>query len=338
MGTGAANRISFSTKRKPVETSSNWVTRAYLNSADGPVILTPTEALDLAAWVELQCDPLRSLMDHHGAVLLRFGVGTIDNFHRFVQTLSPEMLEYKERSSPRHSVEANIYTSTDYPAHQRIFFHNENSYQQTWPAKIFFYCQTPAAEGGETPISDVRKVYGALSRSLVERFEAKGCMYVRNFDEALGLNWQQVFQTDDCRAVERHCEDNDIICEWKNNNGLRTRAIRPAAAIHPRTGETVWFNHVAFFHISTLDESIREGLLGAMPEADLPANSYYGDGTPIEPDVIEEIRAAYEREAIAFTWQKGDVLALDNMLMAHSRNAFAGERKVLVAMAEPPSR
>ena len=137
--------------------------------------------------------------------------------------------------------------------------------------------------------------------------------------------------------MEEYCSANGISCEWKEN-GLRTRAVRPAIAVHPRTGEQVWFNHVAFFHISTLEESVRDGLLAAMPESELPANSYYGDGSLIGPDVIEEIRAAYHSEAVSFPWQKNDILAVDNMLTAHSRSPFVGERRILVGMAEPYSR
>lgn len=336
--TSTPGRIPFSAKRKAVTNSSEWIKRTYLQSEDGPLAISPTESLDLLAWARENAGSLKRLMEKHGAVLLRgFGVETVETFNRFVLAVSPNTLEYKERSSPRHKVEANIYTSTDYPAHQRILFHNENSYQYTWPLKIFFYCQVPAAEGGETPIADVRKVYRRLSPNVLKRFEEKQCMYVRNFDEALGLPWQEVFQCQDRLRVEEHCAANGITCEWKENNGLRTRAVRPAIAVHPGTGEHVWFNHVAFFHVSTLDSAIRDGLLGSMAESDLPANSYYGDGSAIERPVIEEICSAYDSEAISFLWQKGDILAVENMLVAHSRNPFAGERRILVGMAEPYS-
>ncbi|SRR6266700_251843 len=337
--TNMPGRVPFSARRKAMGSSAEWIKRSYLKSEDGPVVISPIEQLDLLVWTQQNSMLLKSLMETHGAVLLRgFGVDAVETFNRFVLALSPDMLEYKERSSPRHKVQANIYTSTDYPAHQSIFFHNENSYQCTWPMKIFFYCHVPAAQGGETPIADVRKIYRRLSPITVQRFEEKQCMYVRNFDEALGLSWQEVFQTSDRLEVEDYCKANGITCEWKENNGLRTRAVRSAIAVHPKTNERVWFNHVAFFHISTLDPSVRDGLLAAMPESDLPANSYYGDGSSIEQDVIEEISSAYRSEAVSFPWQKGDILAVDNMLTAHSRNPFVGERKILVGMAEPYSR
>src|SRR5215510_5554268 len=96
----------------------------------------------------------------------------------------------------------------------------------------------------------------------------------------------------------------------------------------------VWFNHATFFHISTLESSTREVLLGGLEEEDLPANTYYGDGSPIEHSVLKEIREAYRREMVSFAWQEGDILMLDNMLVAHGRNPYVGRRRILVAMAE----
>jgi hypothetical protein len=67
---------------------------------------------------------------------------------------------------------------------------------------------------------------------------------------------------------------------------------------------------------------------------ELPRNVYYGDGTPIEDSIVQEISALYEEQAVRFQWQAGDVIMLDNMMASHSRDPFEGTRKILVAMAE----
>lgn len=110
--------------------------------------------------------------------------------------------------------------------------------------------------------------------------------------------------------------------------------ICQASARHPRTGEEVWFNQAHLFHVSSLGPDMRDSLLAEFGEANLPRNSYYGDGTRIEDSVLDEIRGVYREEEVAFAWQQADILMLDNMLAAHGRRPFKGPRKVVVGMAE----
>lgn len=343
-GTGERRQSPFAgVTRRPITGAqqASWVRAEPLAEAEdrpGPIVLSPAvEGVDLVAWARAN----RELVGRHllcsGAVLFRgFGPVGAESFEQFVGAVSEgELLDYRERSSPRHQVRGRVYTSTDYPAHQSIFLHNENSYQHVWPMKIFFCCETPAERGGETPTADTREVLRRLSRETVARFAERGCLYLRNFDPQLGLPWQTVFQTEERAEAEAYCRAAGIHFEWREGDRLRTRARRPAVAAHPLTGERVWFNHVAFFHVSTLEASVAAGLLASMPEEDLPANTYYGDGSPIEPEVLDEIRGAYRASAVSFAWRRGDVLLLDNMLDAHSRAPYAGERKILVAMSEP---
>jgi alpha-ketoglutarate-dependent taurine dioxygenase len=162
-------------------------------------------------------------------------------------------------------------------------------------------------------------------------------MYVRNFGDGFGLPWQTVFRTEDRARVEEHCREVGIEVEWKEGDRLRTRAVRPAVSRHPRTGETVWFNHATFFHVTTLEEGVRRALLADFDPEDLPTNTFYGDGSPIEDEVLEHLREAYRRETVALAWRPGDIMLVDNMLAAHGRRPYAGPRRTLVAMGEPMS-
>jgi len=302
-----------------------------------PLVVEPAvSGLDPVAWAVRNREFIETSLREHGGILFRrFNIKTAEHFAQFMEAAAGELLAYNERSSPRTQVADHVYTSTDYPAAHSIFVHNENSYQRTWPMKIFFFCETPAERGGETPIADCRRVYARLAPRIRERFIAKNWMYVRNFGDGFGLPWRTVFQTDDRGVVEDHCRKNGIEAKWKDDDRLRLRAVRRAVHKHAHTGEEVWFNHATFFHISTMEPSVREALLAEIAEDDLPTNSFYGDGSPIEPEVLEHLRQRYREETVIFPWQRGDTLLLDNMLAAHGRAPFIGTRKILVGMAQP---
>lgn len=306
-----------------------------------PLMITPSEeGIDLVRWAANNKKQLGEYLSDQGGILFRnFGVRSNDEFEQFIASVSGDALEYSERSSPRSRVlDTNIYTSTDYPAGQTIFVHNENSYKRTFNQKIFFFCETPSIQGGETPLADCRNVYERLSPEVRRRFIEKNWMYVRNYGDGFGLDWQTAFQTSDKKVVEEHCKLNGIEVEWMGDDRLRTRAVLPATIKHPQTGEISWFNHATFFHVSTLEPSLREGLLaGFETEADLPTNTYYGDGSPIEAEVLEELRDLYRQETVSFLWQQGDILMLDNILAAHGRAPYTGTRRILVGMTEPLS-
>jgi alpha-ketoglutarate-dependent taurine dioxygenase len=305
-----------------------------------PLLVTPAaEGVDLVQWAARNRSFIDEELPRHGGILFRdFRLREPADMERVIAEISGAALEYRERSSPRSAVHGNIYTSTEHPPSQPIFLHNENSYQQVWPLKIFFFCHTPAPAGGATPIADCRRVLARIDPAVRDRFVAKGWMVQRNFGDGFGLSWRTVFQTEDRGQVEEHCRANGITCEWRDGDRLRTRAVRPALARHPRSGEAIWFNHLTFFHVSTLEPLVRELLLEELEESELPANSYYGDGTPIEDGVVEHLRQAYRQETVAFAWERGDLLLLDNMLVAHGREPFNGERKILVGMTEPVHR
>lgn len=273
-----------------------------------------------------------------GALLFRgFSDGSAQDFEDFVRIVTPELLTYEFGSTPRSEIAGRIYTSTEYPAHQHIPLHNEQSYTSEWPLKIWFFCARAAEAGGATPLADSRAVLQAISPRIRERFAAKRVMYVRNYGNGLDLPWQKVFGTSERSEVERFCGQMGIDCEWKEDGELRTRQVCQAMAEHPVSRERVWFNQAHLFHVSNLEPAVREGLLAALDEEELPRNAYYGDGSPIEDSVLEAVRAAYQACTVEFPWQTGDVLLLDNMLVAHGRSPYRGPRKILVAMAEPYS-
>jgi alpha-ketoglutarate-dependent taurine dioxygenase len=301
-----------------------------------PLVMEPKDVdLNLVAWAEDNREFIERQLLEWGAVLFRgFKVDGSPQFEQFARAISGQLLDYRERAAPRREVSPRVYTSTEFPADQSIPLHHEMSYSHNWPTKIWFFCAQPALQGGSTPIANDREVFNLISPKIKRRFLEKKVMYVRNYGEGLDLSWQEAFQTDDRSVVERYCSQACAQFEWREGNRLRTRQVRQVTASHPKTGEVVWFNHAHMFHVSNLTEDVRAALLSEFKDDEIPRNAFYGDGSPIESSVLDEIREVYQQSAVIFPWRRGDILMLDNFLASHGREPFVGPRSILVAMAE----
>jgi alpha-ketoglutarate-dependent taurine dioxygenase len=301
-----------------------------------PALIRAASEVDLPGWISRNHAVVDNLAYSAGAVLMRgFDVRGATDLRAVMDAISPDILTYGERSSPRTEISSGVYTSTDYPQDQHIVLHNEQSYTIRWPLRIVFGCEIPATSGGRTPLADSRKILARISPATAAKFEEHGILYVRNYLPGISLSWQVAFQTERKEDVDSYCAASDIATEWIDAAHLRTSQVRPAIRRHPTTGERSWFNHALFFNVGSLPEEIRDGLLALMPEEDLPYNTYYGDGSPIEADTLAEVRAAYAAETVGFAWEPGDVLLVENMLTAHGREPFEGQRSILVSMSDP---
>lgn len=296
-------------------------------------------AESLIELIDRERDALRRALLAHGAI--RFPGARIDSVERFAavrDAVLPSTTPYVEAATPRRDLGREVFSSTEFPAGEEIALHNENSYATSWPGELLFCCLVPASSGGATPLADVRRVLARLSDSLLGEFERRGWMLVRNYGNGFGLPWQEAFASERESDVASYCEAADIDCEWLPGGRLRTRQVRPALARHPETGERLWFNHVRFWHPASLASETREMLTEELGEDGLPYDVRYGDGGVISDAVIAEIAAAYEAEKEAVPWDEGDVFLVDNMLVAHGREPFTGERRVLVSLGRARDR
>ncbi|EGX58017.1 hypothetical protein SZN_19947 [Streptomyces zinciresistens K42] len=294
------------------------------------------DAAAAADWIGTYRDALRGVLTRHGSLYLRgLPVRTAADFALVRDALFAERAKYQEKATPRSDFGDDVFSSTDLPPAQAIRMHNENSYTLTFPGLLLFGCLTAPAEGGATPVADVRRVLDLLPAGLVDRFRRHGWSLVRNYAEHISLDWRTAFATDSRADVERYCAANAIDVGWGDDDTLRTRQVRSATVRHPRTGEEVWFNHVAFWSEWALDPDIRDVLAGEFGRDGLPFNTALGDGTPLTPREVALLDAAYESATVRRTWQPGDLLLVDNVLTAHGRDPFRGDRRIVVAMGEP---
>lgn len=267
-----------------------------------------------------------------GALLLRgFGIESIEEFENFARRLAAkDLLDYAGGVSPRISMSRGVYTSTEYPPNLALSLHNELSYAENYPQRLYFFCAVAPQTDGETTVGDSRRILQNIDSKIVDLFKSKKIRYDRNLsgEAGTGYSWQDAFETGDRETVENHCRKIGAEYEWKSSGTLRVSQTRPATVVHPKTGEEVWFNQADGFHPSNLDAETYELMKG-----NFRLNSCFGDGSPIEISMLEHIRAVLREETIAVKWQQGDVLIVDNILAAHGRMPFAGARKIVLAMS-----
>ena len=79
---------------------------------------------------------------------------------------------------------------------------------------------------------------------------------------------------------------------------------------------------------------LREYLMDVYGADGLPFNTCFGNGDPIDADVVHVINDVYEAHTVRERWQAGDLLVVDNIRTAHGREPFEGPREVVVALAD----
>src|SRR5882724_6314999 len=315
--------------------SSSFPTALPVDVQLGKLPILRVDATDDAPrWAAEHRDALRTLLAQHGSLLVR-GLGLrdvaeTDAVFRRLGSLMDEM----EAFAPRRRYAQGVYSSSKWPPNQPMCMHHELSYALEPPSLMLFACLTAAASGGATPVADSPAVLDALPADLVERFEQAGWVLIRNYNEDIGASVADAFGTDDRGAVESYCRATAIEFEWQPDGGLRTRQHRSAVVHHPLTGQRCWFNQIAFLNEQTIDPEVREYLVDVFGADGLPFNTQFGNGDPIGEDVVQLLNETYEAHTMREPWQAGDLMLVDNVRTAHSREPYEGPREVLAAMAD----
>jgi hypothetical protein len=300
---------------------------------DGDFAVRVDATGDAAQWAARNREPLEALAARHPVVLVRgLEIGDAAAFARIRDVLIDAPADYVYRSTPRTEVASGIMTATEYPAGEEILQHSENAYQRRWPMRLVFCCLVAPGSGGQTPVADLRRVTTRIGAAETDAVAKRRIRYVRNYHPGVDLDWRTVFQTGDPAAVTAFCAANGITAEWSADGRLRTAQTCQGAAEHPDTGERVWFNQAHLFHASALGDEVMQDMLDIFGADGLPRDARYGDGTPIDPALLDHVRQAFAAEARAFDWQAGDVMIVDNMRASHGRRPFGGDRTVLVSM------
>lgn len=300
-----------------------------------PPMLQVEVAYDPAGWAAAHRQAVRSIVDNHGAVQIRgLPLREPKDVGAVVGQFMPSLVTDTEAFASRDLHADGMYSSSSWPAKQQMCMHHELSYRRDVPGLMMFGCLVAPSEGGAIGLADAASVLADLPTQLVERFRNEGWILSRNYTDEIGLSVEDAFGTDDRGRIEDYCQANQIDFEWQDGGGLRTSQHRQAVARHPITGLDCWFNQVAFLSEWTLNPEVREFLIDMYGAEALPFNTRYGNGDQLEEDVVRIVNEAYDANTVSEPLQSGDLIIVDNLRMAHSRDPYKGDRDVVVAMSD----
>jgi len=322
-----------------------------------PGLVEAAPEAEICSFAREHRSAIRSALLEHGALLFRgFDVTEPSQFEDFIRAVDLPLMDYPRGGSPRTRLRGQIFTSTDTRPDFPIPVHAEMSYTNIYPQGIVFGCATPAAEGGETPLVDLRRILARIPEPAVAELERRELQYIQivplEATPILTRTWPDMFGTRDHREVERIATEQNNECTWLEDGSLRLRARVPAFRKHPKTGERVWFNQAPFWLGSMSEELAELATSGETLEApdreENPAHHAskandaskaskaldcrYADGGALPSELFGEIRESIRELTVAFPWQRGDLMLIDNLRVGHGRTTFKGERRILAAL------
>lgn len=290
---------------------------------DFPLLARPEPGCatrDLKPWAAAARRLLDDRLAEVGAVLLRgLPLRTPAEFSDLYRALGYEPLPYRGFAT-RDAVAPEVFTANVRDPSRAIMLHNDMSHEPEMCAHLFLFCETPPppGAGGETPIARATDWKEALGDGWLERFARRGLLRrtnspTRGDARKSATPWQVRYRTEDPEVAEAACREQGDVAEWEADGSLSTARLMDAVCEH--RGETVWC---------------------CTPQSTGLTSAYaidYGDGEPIEPHVLETLRALQWNISVAFAWEPGDVLCLDNVGCQHGRLPLApgAERRILTA-------
>jgi alpha-ketoglutarate-dependent taurine dioxygenase len=324
----------------------------------------------LADWLKANRAWVESQLVECGALLFRgFDVVDAAGFEEVARAVEPRLGNEYLGTSPREPLQGSeyVFSASELPGHYPIAQHAEMTFVANPPGKLFFCCfEQPGEDSGETPVTDLRRVWRELDEDLKERLVEGGLRIVRNYcgpgvksrSPFQLKGWDEMFGTTDRVAVETKCREQGFDVTWLDNNGLRLVSTQAISRDHPETGEAAWHNHLQVFHLSSAAGEYRRifrmrpnlrnfavwqfaKLLTVLQRFTRSSEEQAMhctrlDGSEIPNRDVAAVFDAIWRNMKVTPWRRGDVLAIDNHSTSHGRLPYSGPREIAVAWSCRP--
>ncbi|MEX2169542.1 MAG: TauD/TfdA family dioxygenase [Pirellulales bacterium] len=289
-------------------------------------------------WIGQHRAELERQVGVHGAILFRgFPLGSAADFDAFVAAFDLPNFPYNQSLS--NAVRVNwterVFSANEAPAEVTIYLHHEMAQTPIFPSKLFFFCEQPAEEGGETPICRSDIFYQRLSEELPDfarKCDEKGLQYTNVMPSendplsGMGRSWQSTLGAPNREQAEARLEGLGYSWEWLPDGCLRvvTPVLPAVREISP--GRKTFFNQLIAAFRGWKD-----------PRNDPSKSIRLGDGEPLDTAAMKLATELAEELTFDLPWQRGDVVMLDNLVVMHGRRTFRGKRKVLASLCAAQS-
>ena len=261
------------------------------------------------------------LLDRHKALIFRSSTMSVEIFGRFVVDCRLDEYPYVGGAAPRRVIPVHaapgkdvVFTANESPPDQPIPFHHELAQTPNPPAYIFFYCDVPPLEGGETPIIDSTAVYRYTAEhhpDFLTKLVTEGARYTRTLPDAddpsspIGRSYQNTWQVQTRDELDAKLATKPgVEWFWLDDGSVRITteavpAIRLVEISHEKYNyvyQYVFANSIVAAYLGWQD--VRNDRMQALT---------FGNGDKMPTDVLESIAAFMQQNRVVVPWQKGDM-------------------------------
>lgn len=120
--------------------------------------------------------------------------------------------------------------------------------------------------------------------------------------------------------VEDYLTKKGYDWKWGEDDSLLYWQNFPPVVDHPLTGEKCWYNQIHAHH-KTFYTNHPSFVKNPVVDGRWPVHCTYGDGTELEPEVLNHLRQTVWANTVVIAPQAGDVFIVDNYLTLHGRMA-----------------
>ncbi|MEH2235396.1 TauD/TfdA family dioxygenase [Nostoc sp.] len=271
--------------------------------------------LDNVSILELDKEEIISLFKSNGILLFRgFDVDT-GIFKEFTNLLSIDFRNYAGGAFSRRVINGDqtILSVNDFKS--EIKLHGEMYYQKNIPLMLWFFCANPPLEDGETTVCDGRQFFNEISSSTKELFNKNKLKFTVRVSKE---DWQKKYQTNNLNTLEEMCQKNNTHLTINDDQSILLEYICPGI-IPSRCGKYQVF-------INSL-----------LPTKQLnPKILNFEDDSEISDEVVFELNEIAEKITTEISWQKSDILMIDNTRILHGRRAFTDDqRDIYIRLCSP---